>query len=192
MKLYRGMSEAQFATRTGLLRRSDCVEGQFSAGGISTTGRDPKQVAKFEIGAGDARVTIAPCFGNSLYLHSRNSELYPHALLSFTTSFDVAKYFSLVQRQFTDKFGVVIEADSRALESAGFSTHRNFYSHEYEEEVSVCMTKNARLPDALILRTHNIDLCMLRASALALHEKYSGRSDVSVPDFLKNVDHPYA
>lgn len=189
MRLFRGMSKLQYAARTGLTPRSDVAEGQLYAGGLSVLGRDPAEVALYEIGAGDSNVSTGPCLGNSLYLHATHSDFYPHALLSFSTSFHVAAYFSYVHNRHIDDLGIVIETDCRVLEEAGIPWHRNHDVHPWESEVSVLVANAAQLPDHVVTNVHEIYLGGLHASALALDLEHTGKQ--GVPPFLRNVDHPF-
>ncbi len=189
MKIYRGMSASDYVSRYGLTRRGERADGEQYTGGLDPEGRDPKEVAKYDISAGDPNLFTAPCLANSLYLHSVHSEFHPQALLSFSTAFDVAAYFSYVRNRDRDAFGIVVETDSSSLNNAGFSTNSNMGLHGWEREVSVLVAHVATLPDSLIAKVHKVHLGGLHASALALHLEHEGSP--GVPQFLKNVDHPF-
>ncbi len=173
MNLYRGMSESEYKSRLGLTRRSDRVAEQLYAG-------------ETKVGAGDTHITIGgPSLGNALSMHTIDSPYFALALLSFSSSFDVAAYYALQRRWDTEQFGIVVETNAQLLKAAGIPAVSNMDRHPWEQEISLVMQEHATLPDNSIAREHWIDLQQLRKSASALSHKWSHTT--GVPQFLENV-----
>jgi len=172
VKLYRGMTLAQWTSGDGLSRRGTETEEQLYAGDT-------------HVGAGDPFVHVGgPCEGNALSMHTIDSNIYKLAFLSFTLSFDVAAYYSLQRRMGIDHEAVVIQTSADHLANIGIRTVINSQRVPWEQEVTLVMDGHATLPLAAVTEVHRIDIFQLRQSASNL---YSAWPDIAAPDFLRDV-----
>lgn len=172
MKLYRGMSLAQWESCTGLTRKGAETVDQLYAGDTCAS-------------AGDMLITVGgPSEGNALAMHSLDSGVYKGAFLSFTESFDVAAYYALKDRWQIEELGIVVETSSEQLAARSIRAVPNRDRYPWEQEVSVVMDKHEVLPIDAISMVHHVDTPQLRRSASALSAKWP---DVTFPNFLREV-----
>jgi len=172
VKLYRGMTLAQWTSGDGLSRRGNETEEQLYAGDT-------------HVGAGDPFIHVgAPCEGNALSMHTIDSKIYKLAFLSFTLSFDVAAYYALQRRMGIDHEAIVVQTSVDHLSKFGIRTVINNQRVPWEQEVTLVMEGHATLPLKAVTNVHRIDMFQVRRSASKL---YSAWPDITAPDFLRDV-----
>ena len=173
MKLYRGMSSPEYASRQGLRRKGDRTIAEHH-----TTDDGYTSDTQSNTGTGASLATAQ-------LLHTYCSVKNMGAFLSFSESFDVAAWYSLSSRWRTGAKGVVIETNTTLLRKAGITVGHGEGAFPWEREATLVLDKHVSLPDSAIENVREVDLHTLRKSAASLSSLWP---ELKYPSFLEVFD----